>query len=78
MLIFIPRRTLKLPTRLTIVLVIPLILSAFAHLWNPIGFPAIHSDEGRYLTKAVNIIRGIAPTDPGNYFSRCAWNSRIS
>src|SRR5215207_7294874 len=34
MLIFIPRRTLKLPTRLTIVLVFPLILSAFAHLWN--------------------------------------------
>ena len=68
MLLSIPRRTLKLPTRLTIVLVIPLIMSAFTHLWNPIGFPAIHSDEGRYLTKAVNIIRGIAPNDPGNYY----------
>jgi hypothetical protein len=70
MLLSVPRRatTVKLISRPAILFVIPLVLSAFTHLWNPVGFPAIHSDEGRYLTKAVNIIRGISPIDPGNYY----------
>ena len=41
-----------------IFLVIPLILSAYTHLWNPIGFPTFHIDEGHYLRKAMHILEG--------------------
>jgi hypothetical protein len=70
MLLSVPRRatTVKLISKPAILFVIPLVLFAFTHLWNPIGFPAIHSDEGRYLTKAVNMIKGVSPTNPGNYY----------
>jgi hypothetical protein len=70
MLLSVPRRatTVKLISKPVILFVIPLVLFAFTNLWNPIGFPAIHSDEGRYLTKAVNMIKGVSPTNPGNYY----------
>ena len=38
---------------------IPLILSAFTHIWNPIGFPAIHVDEGHYMRRAMQVIEGL-------------------
>jgi hypothetical protein len=47
--------------------VAPVVLSAFTHLWNPIGFPAIHSDEGRYLTKALHVIKEGELYEEGNY-----------
>jgi hypothetical protein len=37
-------------------LCIPLILSAYTHLWNPIGFPGIHVDEGTYMRRAMHVI----------------------
>ena len=43
---------------------IPLALSAFTHLWNVIGFPAIHPDEGVYLRRAMLVIKGLGPHDP--------------
>jgi hypothetical protein len=46
---------------------VPVVLSAFTHLWNPIGFPAIHSDEGRYLTKALHVIKEGELYEKGNY-----------
>jgi hypothetical protein len=30
-------------------LAIPLTLSAFAHIWNPAGFPAMYDDEDTYI-----------------------------
>ena len=39
-------------------ILIPLLLSAFVHLWNPAGFPVIHGDEGHYIRRAINIMMG--------------------
>src|SRR5919199_188282 len=49
-------------------LAIPLVLSAFTHLWNPIGFPAIHPDEGIYLRRAMYMIEYLSPQDPSSRF----------
>ena len=46
-----------------VLLAIPLILSVFTHLWNPIGFPAIHPDEGTYMRRAVHILAGLGPQE---------------
>jgi hypothetical protein len=40
-------------------LAIPLILSAFTHLWNPIGFPAIWVVEGQYMDRAMHLLQGL-------------------
>jgi hypothetical protein len=40
-------------------LAIPLILSAFTHLWNPIGYPSVHVDEGHYLRRAMQVMEGV-------------------
>ena len=42
-------------------LLIPLALSAFTHLWNPIGFPDIFYDEGIYMYRAMNVLAGLGP-----------------
>jgi hypothetical protein len=39
-------------------IVIPLILSSFTHLWNPIGFPAIWVVEGQYIQRAMSVLEG--------------------
>ncbi len=46
-------------------ILIPLVLSAYTHLWNPTGFPSIHTDEGHYLRKAISteIGQGLQPQD---------------
>jgi hypothetical protein len=50
--------------RNNILLFLPLILSAFTHLWNPIGFPFPNVDEGIYLGRAVNFMDTLNPKDP--------------
>jgi 4-amino-4-deoxy-L-arabinose transferase-like glycosyltransferase len=35
---------------------IPLLLSGFIHLWNPVGYPDIFFDEGIYMRRAVNLL----------------------
>src|SRR4249920_751861 len=47
-----------------ILLTIPLLLSAFTHLWNPIGFPKPNVDEGIYLGRAINFMDTLNPKDP--------------
>jgi hypothetical protein len=42
----------KISSTSLLFLVIPIALSAFTHLWNPIGFPFVHGDEGHYLRRA--------------------------
>lgn len=44
-----------------IILLIPLVLSAFTHLWNPVGFPDIFYDEGVYMYRAMNMLAGQGP-----------------
>jgi hypothetical protein len=38
---------------------IPLLLSTFTHLWNPIGFPALWVVEGQYMHRTMHILEGL-------------------
>ncbi len=38
-------------------ILIPLLLSGFTHLWNPVGFPDIFFDEGVYMRRAMNVLQ---------------------
>ena len=41
-----------------------MILSAFTHLWNPIGFPyGPSNDEGIYIRRALNVLDGQGPQE---------------
>src|SRR5919201_6807 len=42
---------------------IPLVLSAFTHLWNPIGFPSVYIDEAHYIRRAMLVLNGLGPQD---------------
>src|SRR5215207_6102715 len=44
-------------------LVIPLVLSAYTHLWNPIGFPSIYVDEGHYMRRTLSVLNGLGPQE---------------
>jgi hypothetical protein len=44
-------------------IVIALALSAFIHLWNPIGFPYFHGDEGHYIRRAMHLLEGLGPQE---------------
>jgi hypothetical protein len=44
--------------RTVISLIIPLTLSFYTHLWNPIGFPAIWVVEGQYIQRAMSVLEG--------------------
>ena len=58
----------KLTHNYIFILAIPLALSAFTHIWNPIGFPAIHPDEGTYMRRAMYALEGLGAHDPSNQF----------
>jgi 4-amino-4-deoxy-L-arabinose transferase-like glycosyltransferase len=46
-----------------------LALSAFTHLWNPVGFPALHVDEGHYMRRAMQVLEGLGPQEStSNYY----------
>ena len=51
-------------------LLIPLLLSAFTHLWNPIGFPSIYHDESVYIERAVRLLEGVGLQDPTSPYER--------
>jgi hypothetical protein len=38
-------------------------LSAFTHIWNPIGFPAFHVDESHYMRRAMQVLQGLGPQE---------------
>lgn len=48
-------------------LLIPLALSAFTHLWNPVGFPDIFYDEGIYMRRAMHVMEGLGPQEETFY-----------
>src|SRR5215208_6017561 len=54
--------------RSVILLSIPLILSAFTHLWNPIGFPDIFYDEGIYMQRSMRMLEGLGPQEPSHRY----------
>jgi hypothetical protein len=43
-----------------------LVLSAFTHMWNPIGFPYFHGDEGHYMRRAMHVLEGFGPQEQRN------------
>ncbi|HKQ22002.1 MAG TPA: glycosyltransferase family 39 protein [Nitrososphaeraceae archaeon] len=49
-------------------IIIPLVLSAFTHLWNPVGYPAIHVDEGHYMRRAMQVIQGLGPQESNSTY----------
>ena len=49
--------------RYLIILLIPISLSAYTHLWNPLGFPSIHIDEAHYMRRAMLVIQGMGPQE---------------
>jgi Dolichyl-phosphate-mannose-protein mannosyltransferase len=52
----------------TLIIGIPLALSAFTHLWNPIGFPSIYVDEAHYMRRTMNLIEGHGPQESAKIF----------
>lgn len=51
-----------------LLILIPLILSSFTHLWNPAQFPSFHVDEGVYIRRALHTLHGLGPHDPDSRF----------
>lgn len=51
-----------------ILILIPLIISSFTHLWNPAQFPSFHVDEGVYIRRALHTLIGLGPHDPDSKF----------
>ena len=49
---------------LIVLLIIPLIISFFTHLWNPLGFPTVHVDEGHYMRRVMQVLEGLGPQEP--------------
>jgi hypothetical protein len=47
----------------TVFIAVPLVLSAIMHLWNPVGFPAVHVDEGHYMRRAMQVMQGLGPQE---------------
>lgn len=52
---------------LHLVVLIPIALSAFTHLWNPAGFPDIFYDEGVYMRRAMHVLEGEGPQEASFY-----------
>ena len=51
-----------------ILILIPLILSAFTHLFNPVGFPCVNFDEAVGMRRAMHFLAGLGPQDPSSRF----------
>jgi 4-amino-4-deoxy-L-arabinose transferase-like glycosyltransferase len=51
-----------------LLLLIPLSLSAFTHIWNPVGFPDIFFDEGVYVGRALHVLAGLGPQERAYYY----------
>jgi hypothetical protein len=46
-----------------LLIVIPIALSSFTHIWNPIGYPALHVDESHYMRRAMQVLQGLGPQE---------------
>jgi hypothetical protein len=52
----------------SLIVFIPLVLSAFTHLFNAGGFPCLHADEAKYVRRALYVLDGLGPQDPSDRF----------
>ncbi|HJU60376.1 MAG TPA: hypothetical protein VJ583_11540, partial [Nitrososphaeraceae archaeon] len=62
------KKSRKFSHKAILLIFIPLVLSAFTHIWNPIGFPTIHVDEGHYMRRAMQVIEGQGPQESSNTY----------
>jgi hypothetical protein len=46
-----------------LIILIPVALSAYTHLWNLLGFPSFHIDEAHYLRRAMLVLNGMGPQE---------------
>jgi len=53
----------KRSTQSIFLLLIILTLSTFIHIWNPVGFPAFHVDEGHYMRRAMQVLQNLGPQE---------------
>jgi Dolichyl-phosphate-mannose-protein mannosyltransferase len=51
----------------TLLVLIPIALSAYTHLWNPTGFPNFFYDEGVYMRRAMHVMEGLGPQEAYYY-----------
>ncbi|HKQ22246.1 MAG TPA: glycosyltransferase family 39 protein, partial [Nitrososphaeraceae archaeon] len=51
-----------------LLILIPIILSSFTHLWNTALFPSFHIDEGVYIRRALHALNGLGILDPDSKF----------
>jgi hypothetical protein len=54
---------------------VPLILSAFTHLFNPGGFPCVNFDEAVGIRRALHVLVGLGPQDPTSRFDHSQGSS---
>ena len=52
---FLDKMTLFYENKFFIIILI-LLITSFIHLWNPIGFPSVHIDEGTYLFRSLHFL----------------------
>ncbi|WP_148687672.1 PQQ-dependent sugar dehydrogenase [Candidatus Nitrosocosmicus hydrocola] len=45
------------------IILIPIVLASFTHLWNPTGFPTIYIDEDHYMRRALQVMEGQGPQE---------------
>jgi 4-amino-4-deoxy-L-arabinose transferase-like glycosyltransferase len=48
-------------------ILIPLVLGGYVHLWNLSGFPDMFYDEGYYIRRALNVMAGLGPQEGSFY-----------
>jgi hypothetical protein len=53
----------------SVLILIPLALSAFTHLWNPTGFPSLYVDEGHYMRRAAQVLNGLGPQESASGYN---------
>lgn len=52
----------------TILFLVPLLLSAFTHIWNPIGFLEPENDESIYMRRVMLLLDGKGLQDPASSY----------
>src|SRR5688500_14332706 len=50
-----------------ITIILARVLSFLTHLWNPVGFPFVHGDEGHYIRRALILLEGGPPQESNRY-----------
>lgn len=54
--------------RWTSLLILVLVLSAYTHVWNPIGFPSPYLDEGIYMRRAMHVLETGSPQEDARFY----------